>query len=80
MADFQVAKNLGPRTEQDTAADFRMTVAILLAGPAKGHPLQDRHIILDHRSAANDDACAMVDEDTLPHWDSRMDVDLENFR
>ena len=42
--------------------------------------MQDRNVILDHRSFANDDAGRVVDEDAFADPRGRVDVGLENAR
>jgi hypothetical protein len=57
-----------------------VAIAAFLAGAAEGHVLQDRHVVLDHRRLADDNAGSMIDEDALAHAHRRVDVDLEHLR
>ena len=57
-----------------------MPVAALLAGAAQRHPLQDRHVVLDHRRLADHDPGPVVDQDPPPDPRRRMDVEPEHLR
>ena len=65
MADFDVAEDLRPCADQHAVADLGMAIAGLLAGAAEGDALQDRHVVLDHRRLADDQAGGVVEEDAL---------------
>ena len=45
MADLDVAEDLRARADQHAAADLRMAVAVVLAGAAERHVVQDRDIV-----------------------------------
>ena len=63
-----------------TAADFRMAVAALLAGPAKGDILQNGYVITDDTGLADHHTGRMIKEEALSEDRSRMDIDLKNLR
>src|SRR5688572_7880234 len=75
MADLDIAEDLGAGADEDAMADLRMPVAGLLAGAAERHFLHKRHIVLDHRGLADDDAMRMIDEDAAPDARRWMDID-----
>ena len=57
-----------------------MPVAALRARAAERDSVQHGDVVAHHRRLADDDAGAVVDEDTLADPGGRMDVDLEQLR
>ncbi len=58
----------GARADQHAVADFRMAVAVFLAGTAERHTMQHRHIVIDHRGLADHDARGVVDENATTEF------------
>ena len=77
MSDLDIPENLGARADHHAAPDLRVTVLVLLAGAAKRHVMQDRNVILDHRSLADDQPGGVVEENAATDFRSRIDVALE---
>src|SRR5690606_5016737 len=61
-------------------ADFRMAVALLVAGPAQRHRLHDGHIVLDHAGFADHDAGGVIEHDALADNAGRVNIHTEYFR
>ena len=51
-----------PRRSCTPSPDFRMAVAVLLAGAAERHAVQHRHVVADHRGLADHEAGGMIEE------------------
>ena len=58
VADVDVPQHLGPRADQDAAADLRMPVAALGARAAEGDPVQHGDLVAHNRGLPDDDAGA----------------------
>src|SRR5581483_6082383 len=78
MADLDIAQNLRARADHHAAADFRMTVLMLLAGAAERDVMQDRHVVLDDGGLTDDEAGRMVEENAAADLRRRIDVALED--
>src|SRR5437867_150896 len=70
------------RTEQDrvgpdehVVADDRMPLAVVLAGAAQAHVVEQDAVVADHRALPDDDARAVVDEEAAAEARARMDLD-----
>src|SRR5438067_620443 len=74
MTDLDIADDLGAGAEHHAAPDLGMAVAVVLAGAAERHAVQDRYVVLDHRGLAHYQAGGMVEEDAPPDRRRRMDV------
>ena len=57
-----------------------MAVALLLAGAAERHFLQDRDVIVDHRGLARHEARAVIQQDALADARRRVNLDREDLR
>src|SRR5690606_31808109 len=77
LAHDDVAENLRAGAHEHAAADLRVPVARFLAGPAERHFVQPRHVSVDHRGLADDEAGAVIEQDAAPDARGRMDVDAE---
>ena len=54
--DLDIADDARARADQHTVGDLRMPVAVILAGATERHAVQDRDVVADGRSLANDKA------------------------
>src|SRR5690606_17846569 len=77
-ADLDIAKDLGAGADQHAVADLRMPVGALLAGTAECHAVQDRDIVADDGSLADDEPRRMIEEDAFADPGRRVDIRLEN--
>ena len=80
MADLDIAQHLGPCTDQNAIADFRMAVFLFLAGATQRDRMQHRHIVPDHGGFTDHDRMGVVNHDPAPDLGRRMNVDSENLR
>ncbi len=68
------AQHLSTCSDHDAVPDGRVTLAVILAGTAKGNALINGHIITNLSGFANDNAGTMIDEE--PSSDSGTGMDL----
>ncbi len=80
VADLDIAQHLGPCPNHHAVADFRVAVAVLFAGAAKGDRMQHRDVIAHHRRLTDHDGMGVVDHDAATDAGSGMDIDAEHFR
>ena len=80
MADLDFAENFCPGPDQHAMANFRMAIAGLFSCAAKGDPLQDRNIVVNHRRLADDEAGGVIEEYPLADPRRGIDVDCEYRR
>ena len=80
MADFNIAKDLGARANQNAMPDLRVAVAGFLACSSERNPLQDRHVVFDHCGLADYEPRRMIEEYALADPGRRIDVDREHGR
>src|SRR6266699_3155825 len=66
-----------PGADHHPATDFRMAVAVLLAGPPEGDAVEHGNIVLDDGGLADDEAGGVVEEDAPPDPGGGMNVGLE---
>src|SRR3569833_1983132 len=78
MPDLDVAKELRAGADHHAAPDLRVTVLFLLAGAAERHTVQDRHIVVDRRGFADDQAGRMIEEDAAANARIWIDVGREH--
>ena len=64
-------------TEHHAIANFRVTVAGFLTGTAKGHAMQEAHVIADYGGFANHDIGGVVNQETMSDFGGRMKVHSE---
>src|SRR6266567_2475079 len=76
-ADLDVAEDFRPGTDHHPAADFRMAVAVLLAGAPEGDAVEHGNIVLDDGGLADDEAGRVIEEDAPPDPGGGMNVGLE---
>jgi len=62
VADADIAQDFRPGADENAVSNFRMTVAVLFSGSAKGNPMQQRHIVANVGGFPNDNPRRMVDE------------------
>ena len=72
--DDDIAEDLGPGADEDSAADFWMTVATLFAGSPQGDFMKHGDIVTDDRGLADDHAGGMINEN--PFDDAGRGVDI----
>ncbi len=77
MTNLDGADDLGAGAEHDTAPDLRVTIAMILAGAAQRHVVQNGDVILDHSGLADHEPGRVVEEDAAPDRRCRMDVGLD---
>src|SRR6185295_7230400 len=78
MTDLDGADDLGTGAEHDTTPDLRVAVAMVLAGAAQCHVMQNGDVILDLRGLADHQPGRVVEEDAATNLRRRMDVGLEH--
>ena len=78
VANLDVAQDFRACADHYAAADFRMTVFVLLTGTAERHVMQNRDIIFDDGRLADDQAGRMIEENPAPDLRRRIDVALED--
>ena len=76
--NFNIAEHLGTGADHHAFTDLRMTVTMLLTGPAERDVLQDRDIVLDHRGLADDDTRCVVKHDATSDTRRRVNIDTED--
>src|SRR5262249_11912129 len=80
VTNLDITEDLGASADQYPAADFRVAIACLLTRAAKGHVLQDRRVILNHRGLAHDQPGGMIKENSASDAHGRMDIGLKRRR
>ena len=75
IADFDGSQNLGAGTDHHIVAQSGMTLALHDAGAAQGHALVDQAVIADLRGRADDDAGAVVNDQTAADGGGGMNFD-----
>ena len=78
--DFDIAKNFGAGSDQDSVADFWVTVTFGLAGAAECDVVQDGYIVFNHRRFTDDEAMSVIQQDATADAGCWVDVDGEGFR
>ena len=80
LPDFDISENLRPGADQDTFANFRVTVTCLLARPAERDFVQHGNVVLNDGRLADHDSRAMIDENAVADAGCRMNVDGKDLR
>src|SRR5512144_2272879 len=80
VANLDVAQDFRACADHYAAADFRMTVFVLLAGTAERHVMQNRNIIFDDSGFADNQSGRMIEENAAPDFRRRIDIALEDGR
>src|SRR6516162_3188880 len=78
MADLDIAEDLCAGADHHAMADLRMTILVLLAGPAERDAMENGDVVLDDRGLAADKAGSVVEEDAAADPGGRIDVGLEH--
>ncbi|MNK96625.1 hypothetical protein D3C87_1169150 [compost metagenome] len=73
--DSERAQHLRARPDHDAITQGRVTLALVPAGAAQGHALINSHVIADFGGFTDNDAHAMVNEETTTDLGTRMDLD-----
>src|SRR5215831_15355822 len=78
MTNLDGADDLGAGAEHDTTPDLRVAVAMILAGTAQCHVMQNGDVILDHCGLANHEPGGVIEENAASNRCRWMDVGLEH--
>ena len=78
-ADLNIAEHFCPSTQQHAVTHLRVPIATLLAGAAERHLVQDRNVIADNRSLADNETGTVVDEHAASDRYGGMDIDGKDF-
>ena len=80
MADLDITENLGPCSDQHTAADLWMSVLVFLAGTAESNAMQDRDVVFDDSGFAAHESGGMIEKDAAADPGRGIDVGLKYRR
>ena len=75
VADIDGSEYLGAGANDHVATKRRMTLALLPAGAAQGYAMVEGAVVADDRGLTDDNAHAVIDEETPTNVGTGMDLD-----